>query len=120
MPSKPGRPPVSTSFKKGNTAALGNDKSTRLSTLIDKALDKQLKDLNPNTMEGYDALMQAREMLATKLVKKAIMTKDDATFKSYFSEIADRTEGKALQRTDVTSDGEKMSVLFVKPDKMED
>lgn len=110
----------STSFKKGNTAALGNDKTIRLSTWIDKVLDEEIgEDLA--TVEGYDSAMQKREFLARKYVNKTIKEKDVSIFRSLFSEIADRTEGKAKQYLDHTTDGEKIqSVLFVKPEKQDD
>lgn len=109
MSSKPGRPPVSTSFKKGNTAALGNDKTLRISTWIEKALNKQIQELDPSAnVEEYDRLLQAREFLANKLVKKAIKTKDDGMFNSLLREIMDRTEGKPTQPIDHTSKGERI------------
>ena len=100
-------------FKKGNSVAKGNDKSLRLSTWVNRVLDKQIKDLDSSNLDEYEQLMQARELLATKLVKKALKTKDDATFKAYFQEIADRTEGRPQQSVDVTSLGKAVGSMSV-------
>lgn len=99
MPSKPGRPPVSTSFKKGNTASLGNMKEHRLST----QLDILLKKVNEN--KDYDTKLLNAQVLANKVFNTAMSTDDPRTLLDYFKEIADRTEGKPKQSTDVTSNG---------------
>lgn len=117
MPSKPGRPATKGSFKKGNQAALGNDKTLRLSTWLDKVLDQPVGDIS--TLSGYEAAMQAREVLVRKFVKTAVETEDPATFKAYFDTAADRTEGKPKQQTDVTSNGETVQVSVFVPEKYE-
>jgi hypothetical protein len=99
MPSKPGRPPVSTSFKPGNKASLGNMKEHRLST----QLDILLKRVNEN--EDYDTKLLNAQVLAQKVFSTAMSTDDPRTLLDYFKEIADRTEGKAKQSTDLTSNG---------------
>jgi len=105
-----------TSFKKGDKAALGNDKTMSISEMLKHELNENVGDMS--TVSGYDAELTRRRAISKKLIEKALREKESMVFKALFSEIADRTEGKALQRNDVTSDGEKMAVLFVKPEKM--
>jgi hypothetical protein len=98
---------TSTSFKKGNTAALGNDKTLRLSTWIEKALDKPV----PSTLKGYEEGMTYREYLANEILNGAVVAPDPKTKLDYLKEIMDRTEGKPSQNInqDITSGGEKIS-----------
>lgn len=117
MPSKPGRAPVSTSFKKGNTAALGNDKTLRLSNWLDKALDKEVV----TTVDEYGAAITKRQLMAEELIQAYLDAKEPMVKKALFETIADRTEGKPHQTQDITSDGEKLQgVVFIKPDKLEE
>ena len=110
MPSKPGRAPVSTSFKKGNTNALGNDKTQRFNTWLEKELNNELGEQNA-TVLGYAQEMIRKQALAKKLVDKALKEKDSALFKTLFSEIADRTEGRPQQSVDVTSQGKQIGSM---------
>lgn len=106
MASKPGRPPVKTSFKKGNTASLGNDKTLRISTWIDKALDK------PVDLEGYDQAMTARQAMAEDFVKQYFLATTIGDKSQVLDRLANRTEGMPKQSTDITSGGEKIVPIF--------
>lgn len=81
------------SFQPGNKAALGNDKTQRLSTWIDKQLDKPA----PTDLKGYEEGMTLRQLLAAQVVDTAVTTKDPNMKLAYVKEIADRTEGKPVQ-----------------------
>lgn len=91
-------------FQKGNKAALGNDKTMRLSTWIDKELDTLVPE--DISVDLYTAGMTKRQYLAQRLVLKAMTT--DKGDLDYFKEIADRTEGKAMQKVDHTTLGKEM------------
>ena len=80
-------------FQKGNKAALGNDKTIRVTTWVERELT-----------ESYDELMTKAQKMATILVDKAIKEED----LSFIREVIDRTEGKPQQKVDHTSKGEKI------------
>lgn len=94
--SKPG------TFKKGNKAALGNDKTMRLSTWLDKALR------DPATAEEYGEAMSQMQAISTDMVKQYWKAKSALEKKAVFDTLADRTEGKAQQKIDHTTLGKEM------------
>lgn len=96
------------SFKPGNKAALGNDKTTRLSTLLDLELDKPM----PKTVAEYDEIRSKRQAMAQELVDAYFTAKEPLVKKQIFDSIADRTEGKPKQATELT--GANGSDLFSK------
>lgn len=73
----------------------GIPKEMRLSTWIDKALDKEL----PNTVPGWEEGMTVRKQIAKLLVDGVILTNNPTVRLDYLKEILDRTEGKAKQVT---------------------
>ncbi len=96
-------------FKEGKS---GNPEGTktkpkegRVSTWLLKELDKQAK-LDENTKEGYESMVTNAQLLAEKIVKRALS--DDDQSLAYIKEVLDRTEGKPKQSTDITSKGEKI------------
>ena len=91
-------------FQKGNKIAKGNDKTIRLSTWIDKALDGDV----PTDVSGYDEIISYRQFVAAKMVETTVTTKDPSIRLAYFKEIADRTEGRPSQPVDLTSKGERI------------
>lgn len=100
MPSKPGRPPVKTSFKPGNKAALGNDKTLNLSTWLKRELEKTTE---------YDQKMTIAKEVAASMIETLRTTKDVDTKLDYFKEISDRTEGKPKQSTSLENpDGTRL------------
>ena len=91
-------------------------KEMRLSTLIDKALN-EMASVDVSTREGYEQIVSFRQVLAKKLVRQAVENKDDLP---YIKEILDRTEGKAPQTTDITSNGETLGMVIYKPQQLTD
>lgn len=91
-----------TSFKSGNKAAEGNDKTQRMSTYIEAALEKTLGELDLGTMEGYETSMKIKEVLATKFIRRTLKAKDDSVFDKLMNSLMDRTEGKPKQATEIS------------------
>lgn len=112
MASKLGRPAVSTSIKKGQKLALGNDKTQRLSTWIDRELSRSMPAPD-DTVQSYEDIVSKRQALAEKLVDTALKTRDDSIRLAYIKEIADRTEGRPQQSVDVTSLGKAVGSMSV-------
>lgn len=94
-------------FKKGNTAALGNDKTLRISTWIERELEEFYKD----PTDKYGAAMTASRLIAKKVVRQAITMPGDVAL-PYIREVLDRTEGKPQQKIDHTSKGEKITPIL--------
>lgn len=93
-------------FKKGNTAALGNDKTMRISTWIDKVLDEDMGDLAERlSLQGYERTMKKKEAAARKIVDRMLSSEDNGEFKALFQEVVDRTEGRPQQKIDHTTAG---------------
>jgi hypothetical protein len=88
----------STSFKPGNQVALGNDKTAKLSTFVQKALLKA-KDLT----EYENARTQA-EAIAEDMVNSYWEAKNVIEKKAIFDTLADRTEGKPKQSTELSGE----------------
>lgn len=78
-------------FGKGNKAALGNDKTLRLSTWLDKKLDE------PIDIEGYDKTITFRQAMSQDMVHQYFKATEPLIKKQIFDTIADRTEGKPKQ-----------------------
>lgn len=91
-------------------------KEHRISTQLQFLLDRQL----PVDHAEYRAGLTLAEILAEKLAMSAVETKDPKVMLDYLKEIADRTEGKAKQSTDVTSNGETVTVSVFIPEKYEE
>jgi len=91
-------------------------KELRLSTLIDKALN-EMASIDVSTREGYEQIVSFRQVLAKKLVRQAVENEQDLP---YIKEILDRTEGKAPQTTDITSNGETLGMVIYKPQQLTD
>jgi hypothetical protein len=85
---------------KGNQIAKGNDKTTKLSTFIEKALERVI----PNSLEEYNEIRTYRQQLAEKLVDTAILSDKPDVALAYIKEIADRTEGKPKQSTELSGE----------------
>lgn len=85
-------------IKKGDKLALGNDKSLRLSTWVDKYLDDEI----PNTLPGYVEGLTYRKYLSKKLLNLTAKMNDGLAFKAMFSEIRNTTEGMPKQSTEIT------------------
>lgn len=81
-------------------------KELKLSTQLDILLKKVNKDA------GYEAQFSNAQALAEKIFNVAMSTEDPRTMLDYFKEIADRTEGKPKQSTDITSNGETIVPIY--------
>ena len=92
-----------TSFKPGNTAALGNDKTIRITTWIDQELDRFI-DEEDATVLGYDNTIANRRAIARRLVKMALQAKDTNLAMQAIREVMDRTEGKPKQSTELSGE----------------
>lgn len=108
MAGKVGRPPVKTSYKPGQSGNAGNIKEHRLSTQLEILLKKA------NEGAGYEEKLNNAQALAEKVFAVAMSTEDPKTMLEYFKEIADRTEGKPKQSTDVTSSDGSLAPVLVK------
>lgn len=105
MPSKPGRAPVSTSWKKGDKPALNNDKTAKLSVFFAKAL-KEAK-----TLTEYEGIRSQAEAIATDFVHSYWDAKTITDKKTVIEVLADRTEGKPKQITELSGiDGSPIEV----------
>lgn len=111
-------------FAKGNNANPNGApvKEERLSTWIERELDRPAFDLREaKTMKEYEAAMTKRQRLARKIVDKTLSSDAIGDVLAGANFIANRTEGAPKQEIDHKSDGEKIqSVLFVKPEKMQE
>lgn len=99
MPFEPGEiPQGATPFQPGQTGnPKGRPKGKSISTLLNELLEKKVKDL--------DGTERTRaEIIALKLLSKATDAKtvDNSVLKA-IEQILDRSEGKAKQTVDVTS-----------------
>lgn len=88
---------------------MGRDKTLSLTALIEKALGRVI----PQSVEEYDEIRTYRMGIAEKLVDTAYHSKDDSVVLAYIKEIADRTEGKPKQYSDITSGGEPIRKIEV-------
>ncbi len=105
----------STSFKKGQKAALGNDKTAKLSTFIEIALR------NAKTVGELDEARSQAHAIAEDFVNSYWDAKTITDKKAVFTELMDRTEGKASQPILHGEDEDHpIRSLFLKPDKMTD
>lgn len=84
-------------------------KENRLSTWIDKELDRQM---TPD-MKGYIKGVTVRQAIARGLIKGALAGVDERIRLDYIKEIADRTEGKATQKLAGDPDGVPLTVSVV-------
>jgi len=85
---------------KGARIAKANDKTLRFTTFIEKALERVI----PNSLEEYNEIRTYRQQLAEKLVDTAITSDEPGMALAYIKEIADRTEGKPKQSTELTGE----------------
>lgn len=67
--------------------------------------------MGPKELKAFAKLPESKKTVAMEIAYRRVI----ASFKSLpdVKEIADRTEGKAYQQVDVTSDGEKLEGLVV-------
>lgn len=91
-------PHPSVVLPKGAQIAKGNDKTLRFTTFIEKALERVI----PNSLEEYNEIRTYRQQLAEKLVDTAITSDEPGMALAYIKEIADRTEGKPKQSTELS------------------
>jgi hypothetical protein len=106
---------TSTSFKKGQQAALGNDKTAKLSTLLEIALK------SANTRKEYEQARTLGAAIATDFANSYWQAKTVQDKKAVFSELMDRTEGKATQPVLHGEDNDHpFTSIFLKPEKLPD
>lgn len=90
-------PKTRTSFKKGNKAHEGYDKTLSLSNWLDRELKRELED-----SDDYGERMTVAKQIARDVISTLRTTENADTKLAYFKEIADRTEGKSKQSTEIT------------------
>lgn len=103
--------PRGKAFAKGNNMnPLGAPvKEMRLTTWIEKELDSVLgKQKEAELGPEYQSEVTRRQAIARKLVNMALHKGNDMTSMAAIKEIADRTEGKAMQKVDHTTLGKEM------------
>jgi hypothetical protein len=64
------------------------------------------------TIDGYEEKVEAVAALAEQMLEVALTTKDERVKLDYIKEIADRTEGKPQQHTDITSKGQSVTPIL--------
>ena len=114
--TKPKNPNMrrTTSVKPGQKLALGNDKTAKLSTFIELALK------SAHTLGEYESARTKAQAMAEDFVNQYWEAKTVAEKKAVLDTIADRTEGKPKQQTDITSsDGSLAPILVQFVDKAE-
>lgn len=81
--------------------------------MMDRLTVEQFKKWPDKYPEGVRTLAQE------KAYRAQVKARDDL---GYLKEVTDRTEGKAYQRTDITTQGEKVgpSVVIYRPEKLND
>jgi hypothetical protein len=101
-------------FQPGQSGNPGGSrpKELRVTTWIIKELDKLRK------IEGYDEGVTYAQLLAEKIVLKAMSADLDSLH--YIKEVLDRVEGKPIQGTDVTSNGETVTMHIFVPEKYQE
>jgi hypothetical protein len=105
----PNQRATSTSYKKGVS---GNPKGAPAKELrLSHVIEKKMREIR--NYEGYDEAVERVNFLAEKMITIAENTNDPAVLLSYIKEIADRTEGKPKQTSDVTSNGESITGIAV-------
>ena len=98
------------------TTALGHELDQRHSRAWTKnkrwteAINKALKQYNEGEVKAGHAL----DVIALKLVRKAVTTNDDAVFNNTINIIGDRIEGKTTQSVMVGSDPVNPLALVIK------
>ena len=84
-------------LKPGMKIAQGNDKTLRLSTWLDTELQRET-----GAVDSYGEKMTVAKELARDVINTARTTEDAKLKLDYFKEIADRTEGKPVQKQEIT------------------
>lgn len=99
--------PRGRAFEKGHTVKSPGApvKEWRVSTWIQKELER----------EDYEQRILNAQIIAKNLVEKAKSGDPEAL--AHAKEVMDRTEGKPMQKTDVTSNGETVNVSIFVPEK---
>ena len=103
----PGRPANRGSFKIGNVVNVGRDKSLNMTNWVERSLDRTV----PNTVDEYGEAITYRKLLADKVIDTAAKTENEQTALAYIKEIMDRTEGKAMQRSQNTNMNVNIDVI---------
>ncbi len=97
-------------FQKGNKLAESNAKELRLSTWVQKELER---DYDTSNLEGYEEKMAAVKVLARRIVDKALQAENLKDLIDGAEFIRDTTEGKPKQVTELSGrDGEDLKVTF--------
>ncbi len=97
-------------FQKGNKLAESNAKELRLSTWVQKELER---DYDTSHLEGYEEKMAAVKVLARRIVDKALKAENLKDLIDGAEFIRDTTEGKPKQVQELTGkDGEDLKVTF--------